>query len=484
MIERARETVLVVDDEELMRRLLALQLEQAGYNCITASGGAQARDLLTETSCSLMLCDLNMPGETGLDLLADVLAEHPDLAAIVVSGVDDPGTADAAARLGVSGYMVKPFGEKQLVINVANALRERTLQIENRTYRERLEVLVDERTAALNEALHHLGRMAEELADSREETIRRLSIAGEHRDEDTGDHVERVSWLSNVLARGLHLPSDRCDLLRLASPLHDIGKVGIPDAILRKAGALDAQERAVMENHAEIGYRILYGSESPVLDLAASIAWAHHERFDGTGYPRGLSGSDILMEGRIVAVADVFDALTHDRVYRRRFSRERAVEMIRAGSGSHFDPAVVHVFLDSIDELSAIVEGVAPSTRIRVLIVEEDDRLRKHIESALRADECEIVGTVATAAHAFPLIHTRRPDVAVVDLDGSTAAGVELTRRLALEVRGPRILIYTSLEDLDSLPGGLETVAGVAFKRGTASELSAAVRQVAAAEKD
>ncbi|MEA2295415.1 MAG: cyclic di-GMP phosphodiesterase [Solirubrobacteraceae bacterium] len=474
------ERILIVDDDDLVRRLLTTQLTAAGHDCITADGADAARSRLARSRCSLVLCDLNMPGESGLELLAGVLAADPDLAAIVVSGVDDPQTADAAAQLGVSAYMVKPFSERQLLINVANALRERALRIENRAYREDLEELVEERTAALDDALRHLGRTTEELDASRGETIRRLSIAGEYRDEDTGDHVERVAWLTDVLARGLGLSSADCDLLHTASPLHDIGKVGIPDAILRKAGALDPHERAIMETHAEIGHRILHGSDSPVLDLAATIAWTHHERYDGTGYPRGLAGAAIPIGGRIVAVADVFDALTHDRVYRRRFSHERSVEIIETGRGSHFDPDIVDVFLRSVDELGEIARGGAPSARTRVLIAEHDDELRERIETALRGAGCEIVGTVVTVAQAFPLIHTRRPDVAVIDLDGPAANSLELTRLLTQEPGGPRILVYTEEVDAGRLPGVLDLVAGVASKRGPTSELATAVRELAA----
>jgi putative two-component system response regulator len=474
--DQLSEAVLVVDDDAVFRRLLQVQLEGAGYRCATATDAADARDVLGRQAFDLVLCDLHMPGESGIDLLADVLARDPDLAAIVVSGEDDPATADAAARVGVWGYMVKPFGEKQLLINVANALRERTLRIENRAYREHLEVLVDERTAALDDALRHLGRMAEELNASREETVRRLSIAGEYRDGDTGDHVSRVAWLTDVLARGMGLSGDRCELLRLASPLHDIGKVGIPDSILRKPGDLDADERAVMQMHAQIGERILAGSDSPMLDLAATVALSHHERFDGTGYPHGLSGAGIPLEGRIVAVADVFDALTHDRVYRKRFATDNAVRHVTDGCGTHFDPDVVDVFLTSLDELSAIADGTAPRLFPRVLIVEPDDQVRGRLEHVLRGEGCDVVGAVLTPAHGFSLIHTKRPDVAVVDVDGAAPSGIDLTRRLALEPGGPRVVLYTQ----DGVPRGLEMVAGVASKGRAVTELSAAVREVAA----
>jgi putative two-component system response regulator len=352
--ELADDLILIVDDEEFIRRLIALQLEAGGYRSVSAASAAEARAVLSEQPCSLVLCDLNMPRESGLDLLASVLPEYPDLAALMITGVDDTHAAEAAARLGAYGYMVKPFSQKQLLINVANALRRRELEVENRDHRERLETLVDERTRALRESVLRLGELANELRRSREETIRRLSRAGEYRDEETGAHVVRVGRVSEKLARSVGLPDDECAMIGIVSPLHDIGKVGIPDAILRKPGPLDPEERAVTNRHAEIGHRILTGSDSPLLELAATIALTHHERYDGNGYPRGLGGADIPIAGRITAVADVYDALTHDRPYRSRFAGDEAAAMIRTGRGSQFDPVVVDAFVESLDEFASI----------------------------------------------------------------------------------------------------------------------------------
>jgi putative two-component system response regulator len=350
------ELIVVVDDEEFIRRLITVQLEDAGYRCIGTATAAAAREVLDQRPCELLLCDLNLPGESGFELLAEVLPRHRELAALVITGLDDTAAASAAAELGAYGYMVKPFSGQQLVINVENALRRRELEIENRAYRERLEILVEERTRALRESVLRLGTLAGELRRSREETIRRLSRAGEYRDEATGAHVTRVGRMSASLARSLGLPDEDCELIGIVSPLHDIGKVGIPDAILRKPGPLDPEERAVTERHTEIGHRILTGSQSPLLELAATIALTHHEDYDGHGYPRGLAGREIPVAGRITAVADVFDALTHDRPYRSRFARDQAAAIIRTGRGSKFDPDVVDAFFKSFGELSAIAD--------------------------------------------------------------------------------------------------------------------------------
>jgi PAS domain S-box-containing protein len=198
------------------------------------------------------------------------------------------------------------------------------------------------------------------LRRSREETIRRLSRAAEFRDDETGAHIERMSRYCELIAARLGLAPELCEQLRIASPMHDVGKIGVADAILLKPGPLNADQRAEMERHPEIGYGILAGSGAELLDFAATIAWTHHERFDGSGYPRGLRGEEIPLEGRIAAVADVFDALTSDRVYRPAFSRAEACTMMRAARGSHFDSQVLDVFLEAESEISAIMARPMP----------------------------------------------------------------------------------------------------------------------------
>lgn len=206
----------------------------------------------------------------------------------------------------------------------------------------------------LRTTIKELERSEDQLALSQEETIIRLSIAVESRDAETGSHIERMGRYCALLAHKLGWSSDECDLLRVASPLHDVGKIAIPDAVLQKPGALTPEERKQMEEHAAIGHRILAGSDSPLLDLAARIAMTHHEKWDGSGYPNGLKGEDIPIEGRIAAVADVFDALTSDRVYRPAMPLDKALSILQEGRGSHFDPQVLDKFFSSIDEVIAI----------------------------------------------------------------------------------------------------------------------------------
>ena len=298
-----------------------------------------------------MICDLNMPGESGRELLRWVRGEYRDVAILVATGTDDRAIADAVLASGAYGYLVKPFKRNEVAINVANALRRRRLEIENRDNRMLLEQRVAERTAELQQAVWRLEKARLEIARSREEAINRLVLAIDFRSRETGGHVQRIGRAAGLVAARLGLDEAHCEMIRTASPLHDVGKIGIPDTVLLKPAPLSPEERIQIEAHAEIGYKLLRGDGSDLLDLAAEIAWTHHERIDGTGYPRGLSGDAIPIGGRITAVADVFDALTNHRVYRPALSVEDALAIMRPGRGTHFDADVLAAFEASLGEL-------------------------------------------------------------------------------------------------------------------------------------
>src|SRR5436190_7290840 len=330
---------LRLEDGEQTRAVLGPILERAGHEWVADEAAEEARRQLGENDFALLVTDMSMPGESGLKLVEHALAEYPETAAIMVSGMDDPKLARAAVDLGAYGYIIKPFTPNEVTIAVENALRRRQLEIENRAHREALEQIVRARTAALE-------RSAKQLKLTREETVRRLSRAVEYRDEETGGHTERMSRYCALLAQRAGLDAES---IRVASPMHDVGKVAIPDDILLKAGRLEPDEWREMQRHTEIGHEILADSGSALLDLAATIAWTHHEKFDGTGYPRGLAGSDIPLEGRAAAIADVFDALTSDRTYRPAFSVRDALAMMREERGRHFDPELLDLFMDALD---------------------------------------------------------------------------------------------------------------------------------------
>jgi putative two-component system response regulator len=346
--------ILIVDDEPGVRETLRRLVANEGHVATVAADTTEARVELGAGSFEVILCDVNLPGESGLEFVRDIVAGRTDIAVLMVSGADDPQLAETALALGAYGYIVKPFRDSEVNIGIANALRRRRLEIENKAHRERLEQLVAERTT--------------ELDRSREETIHCLARAAELRDHETGKHIERVSRYSELIARRLGLSSDRCELLRIASPLHDIGKIAIPDDILRKPAPLSADERRVVETHTVLGHTILAGSDEPLLQLGAEIAWTHHERFDGGGYPRGLVGEAIPLAGRIVAVADVFDALVSDRVYRAALPVGDVVAVMRTETSAHFDPQALEAMLTAIPEALAIRDRFSDEhTRLRLV---------------------------------------------------------------------------------------------------------------------
>ncbi|MEY4704855.1 MAG: hypothetical protein RL042_1057 [Nitrospirota bacterium] len=351
--------ILVVDDEEPIRRLLGFMLKTHGYETVLASDARDARMKLSEQPFALMLCDVNMPGESGMDLVRNILSLYPHTAVIMVTGLDSSMLANAALDMGAFGYIIKPFESNEVLIDVTNALRRRRLELENRRHRENLEDIVRTRSMALQQALEWLERSEKELRLSREETIQRLAIAAEYRDSATAQHIQRMSHYCELLARKYGLSSERCELIRTASPMHDIGKIGTPDHVLLKPGKFTPEEFDVISQHAEIGYRILGGSDSELLKVAASIAWTHHERWNGSGYPRKLKGDAIPLEGRIAAIADAFDALTTQRIYKPAFTLDHAVDLMRKHRGEHFDPELLDIFLDSLNDIKHIHDKFA-----------------------------------------------------------------------------------------------------------------------------
>ena len=334
--------ILIVDDEPHFRTALGHLLKGSGHDCTYAGNAEEAKDSLKKSSFDLMLCDIKMPGESGLELAREVLQEREDIAVIMSTAVDDTDVAQTALELGAYGYLIKPAGRNEIRIAVSNALRRRELELKHRDYQCQLEGTVNQRTR--------------ELQLSQEETIQRLAKAAEFRDNETAEHVQRMSHYCRLIVQRMGMTAEKCDQFRLASVMHDVGKIGISDLILLKPGELTDEEFDHIKLHAEIGHRILSGSNSPLLELGAAMAFSHHEKYDGTGYPRGLADEAIPIEGRIAAVADVFDALTSDRVYRRAWSVEKATDLLIRDKGIHFDSKIVDLFLESMDEVLEVME--------------------------------------------------------------------------------------------------------------------------------
>ena len=345
--------LLIVDDDAALRSWARRVLDAQGYACSVASNSDDAREALAREDIGVALLDVNMPGESGIDLLARVRAEYPGTAVLMLTGEDDLGVATASIELGAYGYMVKPVRAGELVINVVNALYRRRREADMRRRVERLEGNGEDTEEALRRALASSDISSASAAGIQNDAMRRLVRLAEFRDAETGQHMVRMGRYCELLARQRGLPRERCAQLRLASELHDIGKVAIADRILLKPGKLTVAEFEVLKTHAEVGYQLLADSDTALMSMAATVAWTHHERWDGGGYPHGLAGERIPLEGRIAAVADVFDALTSDRVYRPALPVAMAVEMMESERARHFEPALLdamHASFDHIEE--------------------------------------------------------------------------------------------------------------------------------------
>jgi putative nucleotidyltransferase with HDIG domain len=328
--------ILIVDDEEAIREVVSTLLEAQGYECASVSNGRLAKDFLEKNEVDIVLSDMMMPEMDGLSLVEWLRKAEPDIPAIMVTAMHDLSTALEAIRRGAYDYILKPFEKDQLHLGVRRALERRRLVLENRNYQRNLEKLVEERTAQLQGALEQLER-------SYDDTLEALGGALDLKDAETEGHCKRVTAFTIAIAKAMKVEPALLPQIARAAFLHDIGKMAIPDNILRKPGPLTAEERDVMRTHCEIGYNMV--TRIPFLREAAEIVLSHQEYYDGTGYPRGLRGDEIPLGARIFAVADALDAMISDRPYRRALSIAHAKEEIERCSGTQFDPRVVEVFL-------------------------------------------------------------------------------------------------------------------------------------------
>ncbi|MCG6988043.1 MAG: response regulator [Gemmatimonadetes bacterium] len=338
--------VLIVDDENANVLLLQRILQRAGFEEFKSTTDSRhVLPLFTEFKPDLVLLDLHMPhldGYAVMDQLHSRIGPSEYLPILVLTADVTAATKQRALSAGARDFLTKPLDATEVVLRIRNLLETRSLHQVLQNQNVRLEEKVRERTAALQEA--------------QLEILARLASAAEYRDDDTGEHAQRVGSLAGFLAGAIGLSEEQSELIRLAAPLHDVGKIGIPDAILLKPGALTADEYEVMKTHTTIGARILSGSRSPMLQLAEEIALYHHEKWDGTGYA-GLRSDGIPVPARLVAVADVFDALTHERPYRNALSMEDAITYVRDQSGRHFDPSIAELFLDAPGNVVSSARG-------------------------------------------------------------------------------------------------------------------------------
>lgn len=336
------EKILVVDDEEAIREVVSTLLEAQGYQTSVCSNGRMALDTFRKDTFDLVLSDIVMPEMDGLKLLAELRAADTDVPVIMVTAMHDISIALEAIRAGAYDYILKPFEKDQLHLSVRRALEHRQLVLENRTYQTDLENQVAERTQQLSIAL-------EDLEQSYDYTLEALGGALDAKDAETEGHCQRVTAFTITIARAMEVDSAYLRHIARGAFLHDIGKMGIPDSILRKPGPLTTEEREIMRRHCEIGFSVL--KRIPFLKEAAEIVLSHQECYDGSGYPRGLKGDQIPLGARIFAVADTLDAMISDRPYRKALPISAAREEITRFASRQFDPRVVEVFLSKPDKL-------------------------------------------------------------------------------------------------------------------------------------
>ena len=333
--------ILIVDDEPENVLLLRTILETAGYSQIEAvSHAPSVAEIVRQIEPDIVLLDLMMPEMDGFDVLLQLRQWVPPdsyLPILMMTGDARTESRQKALGLGAHDFLARPFEVFDVVLRVRNLLHTRLLHLELQFRNRDLERIVAERTVSLEKAQY-------ELKQAQLEVIDRLGRCGEYRDEDTGLHTQRVARHSRALAQKMDLAPEHVEMLRRAAPLHDVGKIGISDTILLKPGKLTPEEFETMKTHTSIGASLLQGGQSDLLKTAALVAVSHHERWDGNGYPLRQTGTDIPIEGRILAVADVFDALTHERPYKAAWPIERAVEEILSQREKQFDPAVVEAF--------------------------------------------------------------------------------------------------------------------------------------------
>ena len=340
-IKIAEARILAVDDEKALCAMVATWLRREGMYCDMAYCVDDAISLMHQMHYDLVISDITMPGKTGIDLLNIVRENFPKTAVIMATAVDNRETALLTLEKGAFGYTIKPFERNEFIINIFNALERRRIILEHEDYERHLEQEVRDRT--------------EDIRNREEQIALHLISASGYRDEETGQHIKRIGLYGAILAKQIGWSQEMIDYIRVAGPMHDVGKIGIPDEILRKPGRLTPEEFEVIKQHPQIGAQILADSHIPLLQMAHDIALYHHEKWDGSGYPFGLKNDAIPVSAQIIALVDVYDALSNDRVYRSALPEEKVVTIMEDGKNRHFNPRIFEAFLEVLPALRKIL---------------------------------------------------------------------------------------------------------------------------------
>ena len=348
--------ILYVEDNQEAREQTIKMLKNFFEDIIVGVDGQDGLDKFNQnkTTIDIVFTDINMPNMNGIDMLKNIRSINSNIPCIVLSAHNETNFFLDTISLGVDGYILKPIDMKQFITILSKTVDQIKLKIENIKYKNDLETINNDLEEQVCQRIGEIYALNKEIEDTQKEVVFTMGAIGESRSKETGHHVKRVAEYSKVLALKYGLSDSESELLKQASPMHDIGKIAIPDSILNKPGRFDDEERKIMDTHSDLGYEMLNSSQRPLLKLAAIVAHQHHEKWDGSGYPRGLKGEDIDISGRITAIADVFDALGSDRVYKKAWDDERIFNLFKEERGKHFDPKLVDIFFDNLDTFLGI----------------------------------------------------------------------------------------------------------------------------------
>ena len=347
--------ILIVDDVEGNRELLESIITSFGHESELAEDGIEALAKI-KLDIDLVLLDVQMPGIDGYEVVRRIRRNSgvSDIPIIMVTALTSKEERLRAVEAGANDFITKPIDKIEVRLRMESLLKMKEAQDLIRHHQAELEKKVEQRTVDLRKALQDMVTAQRKTHEAHLDTIHRLAIAAEYKDHNTAAHIQRMSHYCVVLARALNLAPGEVELILNASPMHDVGKIGTPDAILLKPAKLNDPEWKVMRQHPIMGGEILGDSSYELLQAGAIIALSHHEKWDGSGYPKGLAGQDIPLYGRICAVADVFDALTSERPYKKTFTNEASLDFMKEGRGKHFDPNLLDLFIENLDEVLGI----------------------------------------------------------------------------------------------------------------------------------
>ncbi len=350
--------VLLVEDNKESRIQTIKLLENLFTDITVGVDGIDGLDKFNAGRYDLIISDINMPNMDGIEMCRKIREISKDIPIIILSAHNYTKYFMDTIRLGINGYILKPVNLNQFINTLNEVIEKIKLRDEVHIYKRKLESLNNDLEAQVCQRISEIYTLNQEIKDTQKEVIFTMGTIGEIRSKETGNHVKRVALYSEILAKHYGLDDKEVEMLKEASPMHDIGKVAIPDAILNKTEKLTIDEKAIMDTHTTLGYEMFKYSNRELLKMAAVVSYEHHEKYDGSGYPRGLKGDDISIYGRITALSDVFDALGSSRVYKPAWEDEKIFKMFKAEGGKHFDPKLVDIFFDNLDEFLSIRDSL------------------------------------------------------------------------------------------------------------------------------